>query len=95
MTANNDSSDLEALFDSIASDYSVPVQQQPTAPAPAAPQSRSSSVGDSDELQALFDSVAAENVVAEQESMPVDVSDSADAWPKQEAVFNRIGHWLS
>jgi len=92
MTANNDSSDLEALFDSIASDYSVPVQQQPTAPAPAAPQSRSSSVGDSDELQALFDSVAAENVVAEQESMPVDVSDSADAWPKQEAVFNRIGH---
>ena len=90
MTANNDSSDLEALFDSIASDYSSPAQQ-PVAPASqAATPSLSSVAGDNDELQALFDSVAAENVAAGGE--PSDASDGADGWPKQEAVFNRIGH---
>lgn len=85
MTANNDSNDLEALFDSIAADYSP---APPTAPPPVAPSSIPQ-IGDSDDLQALFDSVAAE---AQAVSEPVSVADGDDAWPKQEAVFNRIGH---
>jgi chemotaxis protein CheZ len=60
MTANNDSNDLEALFDSIASDYTP---APPVAPPPAAPSSISQ-IGDSDDLQALFDSVAAESHAA-------------------------------
>lgn len=88
MSASNDSADLEALFDSIASDYApaTPVEAAPVAPpvqaAPAA------ATGDSDDLQALFDSVAAET----QASLPAASAESGDDWPKQEAVFNRIGH---
>ena len=86
MTANNDSNDLEALFDSIAADYTP---APPIAPPPAAPSSIPQ-IGDSDDLQALFDSVAAE---AQAVSEPDSVAERGDdAWPKQEAVFNRIGH---
>lgn len=91
MTANNDSSDLEALFDSIAADYAP----QPTeAPKPAPAAAKLPEVGDSDELQALFDSVSAETQAVQQASEPVAaVQDAAvgEAWPQQEAVFNRIG----
>lgn len=91
MTANNDSSDLEALFDSIAADYAP----QPTeAPKPAPAAAKLPEVGDSDELQALFDSVSAETQAVQQPSEPVAaVHDTAvgEAWPQQEAVFNRIG----
>lgn len=91
MTANNDSSDLEALFDSIAADYAP----QPTeAPKPAPVAAKLPEVGDSDELQALFDSVSAETQAVQQASEPVAaVQDAAvgEAWPQQEAVFNRIG----
>jgi len=94
MSANNDSDDLEALFDSIASDY-TPEPVKPSAPVPPAPAVSTGS--DSDDLQALFDSIAAETqaeqVVAESvgdiaEAAPA----SGDAWSQQEAVFNRIGH---
>ncbi|HEX6735041.1 MAG TPA: protein phosphatase CheZ [Azonexus sp.] len=100
MTANNDSSDLEALFDSIAADYTVvpPAPAAPVAPTPApAPAAASASAtGDSDDLQALFDSVAAEAEAATVPApgagdAPADES-AGDAWPKQEVVFNRIGH---
>ncbi|PKO33445.1 MAG: protein phosphatase CheZ [Betaproteobacteria bacterium HGW-Betaproteobacteria-7] len=89
MTANNDSNDLEALFDSIASDYTP---APPVSPPPAAPSSIPQ-IGDSDDLQALFDSVAAESqaVVAVPEPAPA-VAGADDAWPQQESVFNRIGH---
>lgn len=89
MTANNDSNDLEALFDSIAADFSPPAPAlAPKAPDPA-PVSAASADGDSDDLQALFDSVAAET----QSAAPGEAAESAtDAWPQQEAVFNRIGH---
>lgn len=61
MAANNDSADLEALFDSIASDF-TPV----AAPAPAPVTSPSPTAGaDSDDLQALFDSIAAETVAVQ------------------------------
>lgn len=95
MAANNDSADLEALFDSIASDFSPP----PT-PAPVvAPASQASAAdGDSDDLQALFDSVAADTLAAQSVVDQATVQDrggesaALEDWPKQEAVFNRIGH---
>ena len=94
MSANNDSDDLEALFDSIASDY-TPAPVAPSAPVAPAPVVSTGS--DSDDLQDLFDSVAAETQ-AEQalaqsgSDMAEAVSASGDAWSQQEAVFNRIGH---
>ncbi len=100
MSASNDSADLEALFDSIATDYQ-PAPAPAPEPAPAAsPAPDIPGVGDNDELQALFDSVAAE---AEPEP-PASAASSAacaggsagegadDAWPQQEEVFRRVGH---
>lgn len=94
MSANNDSADLEALFDSIASDL-APVPSAP--PPPATPAAASQTDGDSDDLQALFDSVSLEtqavcdgaSPLAGEEQSP---SGTGDGWPQQEAVFNRIGH---
>lgn len=96
MSANNDSDDLEALFDSIAAS-SAPVPEQPKLVSAAPPASLASSDADSDDLQALFDSVAAEVEVAK--VVPGSSADagkqaesSGDGWSQQEAVFNRIGH---
>lgn len=89
MSANNDSNDLEALFDSIAADF-TPATPTP-APVPVA--TKAVSLGDDDDLQALFDSISAETQSA-QVSVNVAPSSSADAgeiWPAQEGVFNRIG----
>lgn len=88
MTANNDSNDLEALFDSIAADFTPApaVAQAPVAPAKSAPET-----DDSDDLQALFDSVAAESQAATAAVAPAEAP-SAEGWSSQEAVFNRIGH---
>ncbi|MCE1172285.1 MAG: protein phosphatase CheZ, partial [Azovibrio sp.] len=82
MTADNDSNDLEALFDSIAADYSV---VKPAEPAPAVAAKPIPEVGDNDELQALFDSVSAKV----EEAVP-EGGDNA-SWDSQEAVFNKIG----
>jgi chemotaxis protein CheZ len=93
MSANNDSDDLEALFDSISSDY-APAPVAAPAPAPTPPAPAASTGSDSDDLQALFDSVAAEaqaEQVAEAGAAQA-VSPSGEAWSQQEAVFNRIGH---
>ncbi|MBI2277430.1 MAG: protein phosphatase CheZ [Dechloromonas sp.] len=90
MTANNDSNDLEALFDSIAADFSPPAPA-PVAPKAPAPASAPSSDADSDDLQALFDSVAADAQAATAQGA-AEPDSSADAWPQQEVVFNRIGH---
>ena len=94
MSANNDSDDLEALFDSIASDY-TPEPVKPSAPVPPAPAVSTGS--DSDDLQALFDSIAAETQAEQAVAESVgDIAEAApasgDAWSQQEAVFNRIGH---
>ena len=85
MSATNDSADLEALFDSIAADF----QPAPVA-APVKPVNTPAG-GDNDELQALFDSVVAEShqVCAE---VPAAEGIGTEGWPKQEAVFNRLGH---
>ena len=92
MSANNDSADLEALFDSIASDFAPEPSVSSPVPASAAPTD-----GDSDDLQALFDSVSLETQAVRQEASPLagneqSPSVATDGWPQQEAVFNRIGH---
>lgn len=87
MTATNDSSDLEALFDSIAADVSKP--------APVAAKPVVDTGSDSDDLQALFDSVSAAAAPVIQESGSAalqDVPEEQGEWTQQEAVFNRIGH---
>lgn len=96
MSANNDSDDLEALFDSIAaSNASVAAPVAPVTPSPA-PAPQESAGADSDDLQALFDSVAAKSGAADPSAGAPDLNTAAaatgDAWPQQEAVFNRIGH---
>lgn len=90
MSANNDSADLEALFDSVAATFTPPAAPAPT-PAQASP---ATADGDSDDLQALFDSVAAETSAAQPvaEASVESPALAAEDWPKQEAVFNRIGH---
>jgi len=94
MSANNDSDDLEALFDSIAAS-STPVPEKPKVESQTA--LASSAEEDNDDLQALFDSVAAKSeVVKASPEAPTDfcgqASGSAESWSQQEAVFNRIGH---
>ena len=98
MTATNDSNELEALFDSIAAGN---VGAAPEAPAPVAapPKAPGGAVGDNDDLQALFDSVSAEYVAEESAPPAAEPSVQPEAaapveggdWPRQEAVFNRIG----
>jgi chemotaxis protein CheZ len=89
MSANNDSNDLEALFDSIAADFTPAVPP----PAAVAPKAAHPSTGDDDDLQALFDSVAAEAQSAhEVDDALTDAANSGEAWAAQEGVFNRIGH---
>ncbi|WP_428826946.1 protein phosphatase CheZ [Azonexus sp. IMCC34842] len=85
MSTTNDSNDLEALFDSIASDY-APAPAAVVTPVAAPAASSAPSGPDSDDLQALFDSVAADAQAANADDV------SNEEWPKQEAVFNRIGH---
>jgi chemotaxis protein CheZ len=99
MSTTNDTPDLESLFDSIAADYApvAPAVSAPIAPPPPSKVSPVSGAGDNDDLQALFDSVAADSAPkASEKPEPVVAESTADAagdeWPKQEAVFNRIGH---
>ena len=90
MTASNDSAELEALFDSISADFPPNTVRAPVATV---------TEGDSDELQALFDSVSAASVRELSQPMPGAVIEAAateaeddSSWPRQEVVFNRIGH---
>ncbi|MDD2663358.1 MAG: protein phosphatase CheZ [Dechloromonas sp.] len=88
MSSNNDSADLEALFDSIAATFEP---APAAAPAPvAAPAAAIAATSDSDDLQALFDSVAAETEA--KAAVTVEAVATGETWPQQEAVFNRIGH---
>ncbi len=96
MTATNDSNDLEALFDSIAADFSPAPLVAPVAavPAPVEPKKEMNQLGDSDDLQALFDSISAESHVPEAkvETVVLAPNEGCEEWPRQEAVFNRIGN---
>ena len=92
MAANNDSADLEALFDSISSDYSSVATAAP-APAPVVEQPAAAADGDSDDLQALFDSVAAETVAAKEQVVAPATAPGGEEWSKQEAVSAASG-WM-
>lgn len=97
MTATNDSSDLEALFDSIAADVgrTAPPPAAPAAPVPPPAPASAGAGADNDDLQALFDSVASEYTVEPApaaSATPPPGEGAGGAWPQQEAVFNRIGH---
>ncbi|MFZ2853544.1 MAG: protein phosphatase CheZ [Rhodocyclaceae bacterium] len=84
---SGDSSDLEALFDSIAAGSDRP-DPAPVAPAkPSLMQQARESGGvtdDSDELQALFDTVAGQPPTA-------DAAPNGDDWQGQVKVFQRVG----
>jgi chemotaxis protein CheZ len=95
---SGDSSDLEALFDSIASGVARPAPAASLEPAAAAPskpslmqQARESDGADDDsaDLQALFDSVAQKQRAAA--AVSVTTSDEVNDWPVQEKVFNQVG----
>ena len=85
---SGDSSDLEALFDSIA-DGKAPVSPPVSVPASVPSASSSREVGDSDDLQALFDSVAAE--VPAQQASAESTSAGEEDWGGQQKVFQRVG----
>ena len=90
MSANNDSDDLEALFDSIAA-ANTATPEQAKMPTPEA-----SSDADDDDLQALFDSVSAKaeraKVIPDSASLAARQEEgTVESWSQQEAVFNRIG----
>ena len=93
---SGDSSELEALFDSIASASAVP----PPAPAPAPRAPRPSlmqqalesdgSSEDSQDLQALFDSIAGQQNVAPAAG-GAENAEPAGEWPAQKKVFSQVG----
>lgn len=97
---SGDSSDLEALFDSIASGGAT---ASAPAPAPAKPSllqqacEGGGAVDDSDELQALFDSVAIKaaptkrSVSPAHSAVPTASVDENDEWKGQGKVFQRVG----
>ncbi len=92
---SGDSSDLEALFDSIASG-AVPQPAAPVAVAPPAPVKASllqqvregGDTDDSDELQALFDSVAGRQ---ESSAKTGAAQEKQESWEGQDKVFQRVG----
>jgi len=96
---SGDSSELEALFDSIAGGV-VPPTAVPTPPTVAAAkpslmqQAREGdgSTDDSQDLQALFDSIAEKKRAGESTAdAETSVSDEPGAWPVQGKVFHQVG----
>jgi chemotaxis protein CheZ len=85
---SSDSSELEALFDSIASGQAPakPTAAPVSTPVAAPAVSASREVGDSDELQALFDSFSGAPAAGAPDA-PAD-----EDWEGQEKVFQRVGH---
>lgn len=82
---SGDSDDLQALFDSIASEPAGASTPAPK-PAPAVVAPSADGSGDNDELQALFDAVAAEAGAA-----PAAATEPSATDADGEAVFNRLG----
>ena len=101
--SSGDSSELEALFDSIASGVSEstvsPVEEAPKPIEVAKPslmqQARESdgSTEDSQDLQALFDSVAEKNRAKAKAGVETaeNAADSECDWPIQDKVFKQVG----
>ena len=90
--AENDSDELQALFDSIAT--APAVKSDPPARVEAKAAVLTGEVGDSNELQDLFDSVAAEFTDGETEQASTESESALENLVESatgEAVFNRIG----
>lgn len=92
MSDVNDSADLQALFDSVASQSaaaSSAAAAPSDPPSDAAPASTEDSrgLGDSDDLQALFDSIAASGKKLREGA----ASFPPGEWEGQEKAFNTIG----
>ncbi len=94
--ASGDNDDLQALFDSVASQAQPPVSAPAAAPAPA---KESASSGDSDDLQALFDSIVSaqsediiETTAAPQPVAEADASTLAAEGGSCDTMFEQIGH---
>jgi chemotaxis protein CheZ len=90
----NDSPELEALFDSIASQRDGAINAAPTdkpqSSVMAAVLESSSEAGDSEELQSLFDSLVAQQ--GQQTQAQTGPGGSGEEWSGQEKAFNTIGH---
>lgn len=96
-----DCTDLEALFDSIASgaapSFSGPPLAQAVAVAPAKPslmqQAREGdgAIDDSDDLQALFDSISGKRLATGGQNGGHSRADDGTEWPVQEKVFKQVG----
>ncbi|MFT3849350.1 MAG: protein phosphatase CheZ [Propionivibrio sp.] len=99
--ASGDSSELEALFDSIASGVKPPVTAPAPAPAPASAAPRPSlmqqarendgSAEDSQDLQDLFDSIAAKRLGEAESPEDAAVGGGGENWPAQGKVFKQVG----
>ncbi|MBP7202102.1 MAG: protein phosphatase CheZ [Propionivibrio sp.] len=99
---SGDSSELEALFDSIASGATPSVAAPTPAPTPApAPAPKPSlmqqarendgSAEDSQDLQELFDSIARKQRGEPAASDLAVTAEGSDAWPAQGKVFKQVG----
>jgi len=96
---SGDSSELEALFDSIASGVKPPVvAPEPTpaaAPKPSLMQQARENDGsaeDSKDLQDLFDSIAQKRVGSDEPaSAETGGNEESEAWPTQGKVFKQVG----
>lgn len=100
---SGDSSELEALFDSIASGVKTPSVESAPAPAAPAPAPRPSlmqqalesdgTTEDSQELQALFDSITEKGKSSDSGDAAdgSDKSEAAGQWPVQGKVFKQVG----
>ena len=98
-TASGDSSELEALFDSIASGTTkaaAPAPEPQPEPAAAAKPSllkqaleSDDSTEDSNDLQALFDSVSKKLAAAK--AREAESAEASGEWPVQEKVFQKVG----
>lgn len=88
-----DSSELEALFDSISGGGAALAPAAPVvAPRPSLMQQAregDGSTDDSQDLQALFDSIADKRTV--RPAAPVDSAEESGDWPVQGKVFNKVG----
>ena len=98
-TASGDSSELEALFDSIASGTTkaaAPAPEPQPEPVAAAKPSllkqaleSDDSTEDSNDLQALFDSVSKKLAAAK--AREAESAEASGEWPVQEKVFQKVG----
>ena len=90
---SGDSSELEALFDSIASGVTPPAVAP--APKPSLMQQARENDGsaeDSQDLQDLFDSIAQKQQnAAASASDTTATTEGSDAWPAQDKVFKQVG----